>query len=149
VIDARRDYERARHRETGRNVFAIGGDSAEQLLVRAHRQGRIHVVGGRREDECVEFVVEEDPGPVSSELLEAEATERGGIGEVVEITWIMRNGGKRFARLACGQEGQLENRYRAMVVDADRTEPHGGRRRLEFEFDLPVTTGAISAPLQR
>src|SRR5262249_39950645 len=87
----------------------------------------------------------EHPWPVSAELLEAEATEGGRIGQMVKITRIRRNGRKQLGCLSRGQECQPEDNDWAMVIHANRTKSDGRRRWPVFEFDFFIGTSAISA----
>ncbi|KAG0505563.1 MAG: hypothetical protein Udaeo_10810 [Candidatus Udaeobacter sp.] len=45
AIDARRDHERAHRDEARRDILDVSGYPTDQLVVRAQRQCRIHVMG--------------------------------------------------------------------------------------------------------
>src|SRR5882757_5293473 len=98
-----------------------------------------------RENKCIGLVVEEDPGPIGSELLEAESAEDPGVAQMVKLPGIGRNGGEGFGRGSRAQQREFEEDDRTTIVDADCAQPCRAIGREKPELDLSIVTREVPA----
>src|SRR5258706_5848180 len=145
AVNAGLDHKHIRLNEPRRNLLRICRDRAQQLIAGAERQSRVHVVAGWRENKRVSLIVEEYPGTVTPETVEAVAAKFRGVAQMVKLARIGSKGRERFGCASGCPEHQLEQDNRAIVVDADRAEPCASAGSFVSEYELPIGAGAVPA----